>query len=51
MDSKTFGEMALQLLQATNIPGSQIDVAVEFKRMAEALADSSVTITPTERGE
>lgn len=38
MDSKVFGQLVLQLLEGSQVPGNAIDVLYEFKKVAEALA-------------
>jgi len=45
LSSAEFGEVALQLLAASNIPGAQLDVALAFKQMAEKLRDSELIVT------
>lgn len=38
MDTKTFGALALQLLQQSQVPGSSLDAALEYRKIAESLA-------------
>ena len=45
MDSKTFGQVAQTLLNASQIPGEQLDAAFAFREIARALADGSVILT------
>ena len=49
MDSKTFGQLALQLLQQSQIPGEALDAAVLFRNAAKALAEGQLIFQPSER--
>ena len=51
IDSQTFGQLALQLLQQASIPGAALDAAVEFRAVAKALAEGAAAITPAEASE
>lgn len=46
MDPRQFGQLAAQLLAASNIPGTQIDVALQFRETALALGEGSLTLSP-----
>lgn len=48
MDSKTFGQLALQLLQQAQIPGDALDAAWKFREVAKALADGRAMLKDTE---
>ncbi|MTH65080.1 hypothetical protein [Paracoccus shanxieyensis] len=50
MDNKTFGTLALQLLEGAQIPGAHVDTACAFKRQAEALARGEVDFAADETG-
>lgn len=46
MTPAAFGQIALQLLAQASIPGAQIDAAVAFRDIADALAEGRATIVP-----
>lgn len=43
MTSEQFGDMALQMLDAVNITGAQLDVAIAFREIARKVAAGEVT--------
>jgi hypothetical protein len=45
MESKQFGAIALQLFDASQVPGNALDTALEFRRAAQAMANGEVTLT------
>lgn len=45
MDSKTFGQLALQLLQQASVPGEALEAALAFKNLAKALAEDRAKIS------
>lgn len=48
MTSEQFGQLALQLLAASQIPGAQIDAAVAFRDLARSLADGQAEVVTKE---
>ena len=44
MDSKTFGQLALQLLQQASIPGEALDAAMQFREIAKAIAEGRAVV-------
>lgn len=44
MTSEQFGQLALQLLAAAQIPGAQLETAMAFRDMARSLADGQSEI-------
>ena len=48
MTTQQFGQLALQLLAAAQIPGDALETALEFKSWAADLAQGRATITPAE---
>ena len=42
MTPQQFGQLALQLLAAAQIPGEALDAAMQFKTTAKALADGQM---------
>lgn len=46
MTSAQFGQLALQMLAQAQIPGEALDVAMQFREMAKALAEGKTEITP-----
>jgi hypothetical protein len=48
MESKEFAALALQLLEAANIPGAALEQAIKFKRTAEAIQLGAAEIQAAE---
>ena len=48
MTPQQFGQLALQLLAAAQIPGEALETAMAFKAQATDLAQGRMTLTPTE---
>lgn len=46
MNPQDFGTLALQLLEAANIPGKALDQAVAFREVARAMAEGRVVTSP-----
>lgn len=46
MESKDFGTLALQLLEAATIPGQALEQAIQFKRLAESLQGGGIVLKP-----
>lgn len=44
MDSKMFGEIALQLLNQSQVSGSDLDVALMFRRIANDLSSNKLIL-------
>lgn len=44
MTSEQFGQLAMQLLAAAQIPGAQLETALAFRDMAARLADGTTQI-------
>lgn len=48
MTPQQFGQLALQLLAAAQIPGDALETALEFKALATDLVQGRVTLAPVE---
>ena len=44
MTSQQFGQLALQLLSASQIPGEALDTALAFRETAKALTEGRMTL-------
>jgi hypothetical protein len=44
MTSEQFGTLALQLISQASIPGSALDAAIAFRKMARDLAEGRVVL-------
>lgn len=51
LPSKEFGEICLQLLGQSQIPGSMLEMAIKFKQTAESLANGQSNIANVEKSE
>lgn len=49
MDSKQFGQLALEMLAQVNIPGSALDAALAFRNLAAALANGRAVISEPQK--
>lgn len=49
MDSKQFGQLALEMLAQVNIPGNALDAALAFRAMAADLADGRAVISEPQK--
>jgi len=49
MTPQQFGQLALQLLAAAQIPGDALETALAFKAAATDLAQGRATITPEQQ--
>lgn len=46
MTSEQFGNLALQMLAQSQIPGDALDTALQFRAMAEALSRGEAAVVP-----
>lgn len=51
MTPQQFGQLALQLLSAAQIPGEALDAAMQFKATAQMLAGGQITFAADAQAE
>lgn len=49
MNPEQFGALALQLLQASQVPGAALDQAILFRDLAAALAEGRATVVKRDK--